>query len=88
MNHDIRLEVINADVECGKRDGQEGERGDVHTYKVVRKLALEKNNKECHAINSRDNRRLNLKLCKINPLFKNNLYSLQFHFTPKGRGNS
>ena len=50
MNHDVRLEVINTDVECGKRDCKEGERGDVHANKVVGKLALEYNNKVCNAI--------------------------------------
>ena len=71
MNHNIRLEVINADVECGKGDCKEGERGNVHADKVVGKFTFEDNNEICFAINRRYRRRLNKKLCKINLLFKN-----------------
>ena len=56
MNHDVCLEVINADVECDKRDHKEGERGDVNADKVISKHALENNNEVSLAINSRDSR--------------------------------
>ena len=88
MNHDVCLEVINADVEGDKRDHKEGERGDVNTDEVIRKLALENNNEIGLAFNSRDNRWLNIKLCEIKLIFKTYLLGFQFNFIFKSVGNT
>ena len=56
MNHDVCLEVINTDIESGKRDYKKRKGGNIHTDKMVGKLALENNNEVRRAINSRDNR--------------------------------